>query len=549
MAGGGTAWESYFYPETYDPATRDGVLMNRADLRQEQALHSFEYRMVAMRQIQLRQHPEWIERTWDAAHLRRIHHWLFQDVYQWAGQYRRVGIRKHVTDFAEVTPGPDDIDHYLAEMHRIITTTPWADLNRDEFAEAAAKTYAWLNQAHPFREGNGRTGKVFMAQVAEQSRFTLELRRIAPEVWNQASALTGPDIGTHDPVPDTLVPVLRAAAQPRPPEVGQDRHIEPAAPQIQDEPGLQEPAPDRRDVPDDRDRPADPDPETTVVAVDYQIQHRAPGDDGYSHPITEARQAFGPDILEAPDLYGSSDEQTMTQLRAALEGADTVRIYRAVPQGVTAINDGDWVTLSREYAHDHGWNEDPAQVMPVVAADVPVTSVYTDGNDPSEWGYAGPRIEALIPMGEGETEVAGRPGGSATVTVEIDPGTGDRVAGVEPDLRWRDGMDSRTAVLEARGIYDRAPVEEPPRPEEPSARYSDQDRTLSAEQSGRARRAQPSPEPQQRGRQAGRDYGARQPAGHPEQDLRRDETRNPPRSARERSLDRQYRKDREARDL
>lgn len=123
------------------------------------------------------------------------------------------------------------------------------------------------------------------------------------------------------------------------------------------------------------------------MSDDYQIQHRAPGDDGYSHPIAEARQAFGPDILEAPDLYGSSDEQTMTQLRAALEGADTVRIYRAVPQGVTAINDGDWVTLSREYAHDHGWNEDPAQVMPVVAADVPVTSVYTDGNDPRDGGW------------------------------------------------------------------------------------------------------------------------------------------------------------------
>lgn len=140
---------------------------------------------------------------------------------------------------------------------------------------------------------------------------------------------------------------------------------------------------------------------------DYRIEHRAPSPDALGHPITDAEAAFGPDLLAHPDWYGTADEQTMEQLRAALDGAEYVRIYRAVPTGVTSINPGDWVTLSRAYAHDHGWHEDAAQTMPVVAADVPVALVYTDGNDPSEWGYVGEPIPDLTPMAENDPEIPG----------------------------------------------------------------------------------------------------------------------------------------------
>lgn len=142
---------------------------------------------------------------------------------------------------------------------------------------------------------------------------------------------------------------------------------------------------------------------------------RPPGErDG--EPITGALSAFGEDLLEHPDWYGSHDDQTMEQLHAALEGAATVRVYRAVPVGVTSIEDGDWVTLSRAYAHDHGWHEDDVLVMPVVVADVPVASVYTDGNDPMEWGYVGGGCRDLPVLREGDSEPPlGQAGGSADV--------------------------------------------------------------------------------------------------------------------------------------
>ena len=136
---------------------------------------------------------------------------------------------------------------------------------------------------------------------------------------------------------------------------------------------------------------------------DYRGQHQAPTDDGYSSPVSESLTRFGPDLLERPDLYGSADEETLQQLDAAIrEPGTTVRIYRAVPPDHSEINHGDWVTLSRAYAHEHGYVDDGPD-WPIVFADVPARHVWTDGNDPCEQGYNGPDLRGLHPYRERDT--------------------------------------------------------------------------------------------------------------------------------------------------
>ncbi|MFD7046007.1 Fic family protein [Rhodococcus jostii] len=61
-----------------------------------------------------------------------------------------------------------------------MVSADWDNLDREEFAQRVAVVFAYLNQAHPFREGNGRTAKVFMDHVAEQSRFEFDYTRIPP---------------------------------------------------------------------------------------------------------------------------------------------------------------------------------------------------------------------------------------------------------------------------------------------------------------------------------------------------------------------------------
>jgi cell filamentation protein len=126
------------------------------------------------------------------------------------GEYRSVNMSKGSAPggFADRS----QIGRYLADANRVIVATDWRSLDREGFAAAAATAFAYVNQAHPFREGNGRAAKVFMEQVAEQSSFTLDYARVAPQRWNESSMFSAPDLGSYEPVPGSLVPVFRDLA-------------------------------------------------------------------------------------------------------------------------------------------------------------------------------------------------------------------------------------------------------------------------------------------------------------------------------------------------
>lgn len=200
-------WASYFYPPPDDETLR-----NLEGIRDPQQLQAFEYGATAIRQRQLHSRPALIRHTYDAAHVRAIHRYLFQDVFEWAGEYRTVNTSKGPNEFANVRGG---IDSYLADVHRLVTERDWAGLDHAEFSTAAAAVLAYLNQAHPFREGNGRTAKIFLAHVAERSAFALDYALVTPLEWNNASMLSAPDRGAYRPVPDSLVPVMSRIAKPR----------------------------------------------------------------------------------------------------------------------------------------------------------------------------------------------------------------------------------------------------------------------------------------------------------------------------------------------
>lgn len=207
-------WESYFYPETYNSLTGRGTLRNLFGERDEGVLRALEYGSTRDRQRELRLGLIPITRSYDADHVRAIHRYLFQDVYEWAGQFRSVNMAKGAgRGFGDVKTG--EVDQLLEDVRQRVIGTDWERLDRDTFAERAATVFAYLNQAHPFREGNGRTSKVFMEHVAEQSRFTFDFGRVTPEVWNQASQLSRPDMFSYAPDPASLVPVFRAIAVAR----------------------------------------------------------------------------------------------------------------------------------------------------------------------------------------------------------------------------------------------------------------------------------------------------------------------------------------------
>ena len=80
--------------------------------------------------------------------LAAIHHYLFQDIYDFAGKIRTVNIAKGNFRFAPVL--------YLTEALQSIDTMP-----QDNFDRIIEK-YVEMNVAHPFREGNGRSTRIWL---------------------------------------------------------------------------------------------------------------------------------------------------------------------------------------------------------------------------------------------------------------------------------------------------------------------------------------------------------------------------------------------------
>ena len=88
------------------------------------------------------------------AGLAMIHKYLFEDIYEFAGQMRTVNIAKGNFRFAPVM--------YLHPALESIDQMPQSTF--DEIIEK----YVEMNVAHPFREGNGRSTRIWLDSILKK---------------------------------------------------------------------------------------------------------------------------------------------------------------------------------------------------------------------------------------------------------------------------------------------------------------------------------------------------------------------------------------------
>lgn len=162
----------YLYPGTM-------VLRNKLGIQDADALDYAERMLVRDRMAQGCPGGDF-----DLGHLQAIHRHLFQDVYDWAGQIRRVPLSKGKSRFFP----PDRIRLAMQDIHsRIVKQNYLRGLRPDRFAEEAARIIGDVNVVHPFREGNGRTQAIHLQQLGERARHTVDLTRLDRERWIEAS--------------------------------------------------------------------------------------------------------------------------------------------------------------------------------------------------------------------------------------------------------------------------------------------------------------------------------------------------------------------------
>jgi hypothetical protein len=132
-------------------------------------------------------------------------------------------------------------------------------------------------------------------------------------------------------------------------------------------------------------------------AEDYRGSHQPPGPD-WGYPLHD--MDVGDDWYQHPDWYGGNHShvsgmgklQVQRMYNRARGNPDhPVTVYRALPHGHDHFNTGDWVTPSLEYARGHAvQSDDPAEDWPVIAATVPASHLWQNGDSYYEMGYHGP---------------------------------------------------------------------------------------------------------------------------------------------------------------
>lgn len=146
-------WDSYFYPGTQTLINKMGIT-DYNELKEKEAEVSFE------KLVELYETP--IEGKFDADHLRKIHKYIFQDLYDWAGEYRYVDMQKQ-TGFTEVRNIPKYLDGELRLMHEELKRVGTVH----DLAVFLSTYYVQLMAIHPFREGNGRSCREFLRELVE----------------------------------------------------------------------------------------------------------------------------------------------------------------------------------------------------------------------------------------------------------------------------------------------------------------------------------------------------------------------------------------------
>ena len=160
--------DPYLYPHT-------DILKNLADIRDREVLSCMEAEYTSIRLAELVT-GESVSR-FDFAALCDMHHYIFQDIYEWAGKIRIINIEKsepalggisiEYSDYFDIVK---DVTYVLDKMNHYT----WEKAPIDEVAKMFSKYLAELWKVHPYREGNTRTVITFCSQFIESKGFYID---------------------------------------------------------------------------------------------------------------------------------------------------------------------------------------------------------------------------------------------------------------------------------------------------------------------------------------------------------------------------------------
>ncbi len=166
--------KKYCYPQS-------NVLINKLSIHNAERLAEAEKKLTMLRLLELQYEP--VEGELDFAHLCEIHRYIFQDVYEWAGQLRTVDIAKG-NMFCKSEFLRENGEQLFLKLKE---ENYCENLPLDMFVNRLAYFFSEINALHPFREGNGRAQREFIRVAALNAGYLIDFSRITQEDMIYAS--------------------------------------------------------------------------------------------------------------------------------------------------------------------------------------------------------------------------------------------------------------------------------------------------------------------------------------------------------------------------
>ena len=158
-----------------------GILRNFAGANTQEELRKAETDVAGMAELTLGDVP----RSNNLAELQAIHKALFGKIYDWAGEIRTVDIKKGSEEFFlfvfQIPEGAKFVFDGLAKENTL------KYLSKEDFVKRLAYFYEQVNFIHPFREGNGRTQRVFWNRVAADAGYFIDWSQVVGGELDEAS--------------------------------------------------------------------------------------------------------------------------------------------------------------------------------------------------------------------------------------------------------------------------------------------------------------------------------------------------------------------------
>lgn len=148
------------------------VLVNKLGITEQSKLSFAEQRIVTGMYTQAETTVKF--ENVDFEFYKLLHKHLFEDIYEWAGTVRNINISKKGTVFCNAS----EIERVgKLKFQRLKELNFLKDLKRDLFLEELTELYNDLNFLHPFREGNGRTLRLFITLLVRNAGFDISFAK------------------------------------------------------------------------------------------------------------------------------------------------------------------------------------------------------------------------------------------------------------------------------------------------------------------------------------------------------------------------------------